>query len=154
MKCKIVKLESLSGALASIYSVIIDGENQTLFENFNLTKMKMNKSKPGTYKSDLLENMIHEISPAEQKSTDRKMMLAARIYNTMKAKGIKNGQLAAILRRKPSEITKWLSGTHNFTIETLWEIGDVLGIKLINIEEQEEKQQQFELRATGKTATV
>jgi len=34
MKCKIVKLESLSGEMASIYSVVLNDEKHTLFENF------------------------------------------------------------------------------------------------------------------------
>jgi len=93
----------------------------------------MNNSKSKAYKSKLIESLIHEIGSEEQKSTDRKMMLAAKIYDAMKAKGIKNGHLAAMLRKKPSEITKWLSGTHNFTVETLWNIGDALGIEIINL---------------------
>jgi ribosome-binding protein aMBF1 (putative translation factor) len=95
--------------------------------------MIMNKSNPKPYRSELIENLIHEIGPEEQESTDRKMLLAARIHDAMKAKGMKKGQLAEVLGKRPSEITKWLSGTHNFTIETLWEIGDVLGTELINL---------------------
>lgn len=94
-----------------------------------------NKSKTETYSSELIENLIKEISREEQKKTDRKMMLAARIDDAMKAIGLKKGQLARALKKQPSEITKWLSGTHNFTTETLWDIGDILGIELINLAE-------------------
>jgi len=94
-----------------------------------------NKSKTETYSSELIENLINEINPEEQKKTDRKMMLAARIDDAMKAIGLKKGQLARALNKQPSEITKWLSGTHNFTTETLWDIGDILGIELINLAE-------------------
>lgn len=34
MKCKLVKIPNLSGNAASLYSVILDGETQTLFEKF------------------------------------------------------------------------------------------------------------------------
>lgn len=93
----------------------------------------MNKNKPEAYKSELIESLISEISPEEQRATDRKMMLAARIFDAMKAKGMKKGQLALLLNKRPSEVTKWLSGTHNFTAETLWEISDALGVELINL---------------------
>ena len=96
----------------------------------------MNKKTPEIYSSTLIDNLLNEISPEELKRTERKMMLAARIDDALKAKGIKKGDLAKALNKKPSVISKWLSGTHNFTSETLWEIGDVLGINLINIKEQ------------------
>ncbi|MFP4022999.1 MAG: transcriptional regulator [Thiohalospira sp.] len=96
----------------------------------------MNKKIPEIYTSPLIEDLLNEISPEELKRTERKMMLAARIDEVLKARGMKKGDLAKALDKNPSEISKWLSGTHNFTAETLWEIGDVLGINLINIEEQ------------------
>ncbi|HAF27918.1 MAG TPA: hypothetical protein DCG75_02620 [Bacteroidales bacterium] len=63
------------------------------------------------------------------------MMLAARIQDALKAKNMKKGELATALNKQPSEISKWLSGTHNFTAETLWDIGDVLEIDLISLED-------------------
>jgi hypothetical protein len=42
------------------------------------------------------------------------MLLAAQIEDAMLAKGIGKKQFADILGKKPSVITKWLSGTHNF----------------------------------------
>ena len=96
----------------------------------------MNKKTPEIYSSSLIDNLLNEINPEELKRTERKMMLAARIDDALKAKGMKKGDLAKALNKQPSEISKWLSGTHNFTAETLWEIGDVLEINLINIKEQ------------------
>ena len=39
MKCKLVRLESLSGGKASIYSILIDKDNETLFEQFVMEHM-------------------------------------------------------------------------------------------------------------------
>ena len=47
--------------------------------------------------------------------------------------------------KKPSEVTRWLSGTHNFTTETLWQMERVLRIQLLTSfppEEHIEKEQQ------------
>jgi ribosome-binding protein aMBF1 (putative translation factor) len=76
----------------------------------------------------LLDNLLAEITPEQQARTDCKMRIACIIDNTMKAKGLGKKQFADKVGRKPSEITKWLSGTHSFTIETIADIERVLGI--------------------------
>ncbi len=68
------------------------------------------------------------------------MLLAARIADAMKKKGISKTGLSKALGVQPSVVTKWLSGTHNFTIETLWKIGDVLDTELIKLEDEKENQ--------------
>jgi ribosome-binding protein aMBF1 (putative translation factor) len=99
--------------------------------------MKNRTKKENNSNFGSIEDLVNEISPEEQRLTDRKMLLAVQIDEAMKSKGIKKGQLAKMLGKQPSEITKWLSGTHNFTIETLWEIGDALNIELINIQKDQ-----------------
>jgi ribosome-binding protein aMBF1 (putative translation factor) len=79
----------------------------------------------------LLDNLLAEITPEEQARTDRKMHIASIIADALTAKGMAKQQFAQKVGRKPSEITKWLSGTHNFTLDTLTDIEQVLNIKLI-----------------------
>lgn len=84
-----------------------------------------------------LDQALDEITPLEQEITDAKMMLAVRIADAMEAKNWKNKDLLkAVGRDNPSVITKWLSGTHNFTTETLVEISRALGLSLLNLEEK------------------
>ena len=40
------------------------------------------------------------------------------------------------MRKEPSEISKWLSGTHNFTTNTLVDIGLALDIEFLQTEKQ------------------
>ncbi len=96
----------------------------------------MKIKKADTYKSKIIYGLLDEISPEEQKMTDRKMLLAARIADRMKKMGLRKKDLAKALGVQPSVITKWLSGTHNFTEETLWKIGDFLEIDLIKLEDK------------------
>lgn len=91
-------------------------------------------TKAKVHNSDLLSEMLNAITPGEQKNIDRKMMLAARIYDAMKAKGWNQKMLAEKMGKQPSEVSKWLSGTHTFTSDTLWAIGDMLGIDLLPVE--------------------
>lgn len=59
-----------------------------------------------------------------------KMRTAARIADAMEAAGLSKSQFARKMGKSPSEITKWLSGTHNFTIDSLQEISAVLGVEI------------------------
>lgn len=83
-----------------------------------------------------LDHILDQITPLEQEITDAKMMLAVRIADAMEAKNWKNKDLLkAVGRDNPSVISKWLSGTHNFTPENLVEISRALGISLLNLGE-------------------
>ena len=96
--------------------------------------------KTDKYKSSILGDIFAEISPEEQKRTDNRMLLAAKIKDGIKAKRWQNIDLAKKLNKNPSVITKWLSGTHNFTSDTLSDIQYVLGIKLLAVEDKKEPQ--------------
>lgn len=87
------------------------------------------------YSSDLIDHLLDNIKPEEQEQIDYKMKLAAKIYAALKDKGWKNLDLAKALDLKsPSLVSKWLSGTHNFTIDTLVDIQRVLDIRLLDVE--------------------
>lgn len=83
---------------------------------------------------DLLSELLGNITPEEQAKTDKKMILATKIANAIKVKGMKKSEFADEMGKVPSEISKWLSGTHNFTIDTLMDIEQVLSIQLIDTE--------------------
>jgi ribosome-binding protein aMBF1 (putative translation factor) len=83
------------------------------------------------YSSNLIDDLLSKIKPEEQEQIDYKMKLAAKIYAGLKAKGWKSLDLAKALDLKsPSLVSKWLSGTHNFTVDTLVDIQRVLNIQL------------------------
>lgn len=83
-------------------------------------------------KKNLLDELLEGITPEEQEKKDKKMILSTKIANAIKAKGLKKSEFAEILGKQPSEISKWLSGTHNFTIDTLMDIERVLSIQLLD----------------------
>jgi transcriptional regulator with XRE-family HTH domain len=94
-------------------------------------------NKPREYTDSIIDEILSEISPDEFLMTEKKMLLAARIDDAIKARGWQKQDLAKALNKRPSEISKWLSGTHNFTTETLWEIEKILGTDFINLQEQD-----------------
>jgi transcriptional regulator with XRE-family HTH domain len=82
------------------------------------------------YSSPLIDGLLDNITPAELQKTKVKMVLAARIDDILQQKGWTKKQFALKLSKSPSEITKWLSGTHNFTIDTLSDICHVLDMDI------------------------
>ncbi len=85
-------------------------------------------SSPILQKLELTKNSI------ETNRTNTSMRLSAIINKGIRAKGWTNSVFAQKIGKKPSVITKWLSGTHNFTSDTLTDIQDILGIKLLAFE--------------------
>lgn len=62
-----------------------------------------------------------------------KKALAQKIKATLKEQGIRKGEFAIMMDVSPSTITKWLSGDHNFTIRTIFQIELRLKITLIKV---------------------
>ena len=59
--------------------------------------------------------------------------IASRIDAVMKEKGISKKELAALTHRRPSDVTRWLSGGHNFTCKTIALIEQALESPIIMI---------------------
>ena len=88
----------------------------------------MNKKTARKYTSPVINQLLDEITPVEKLQTNTKMTLAARLDDLITARGWGKSEFAEKVNKNPSEITKWLSGTQNFTIDTLAEIGVVLNM--------------------------
>jgi ribosome-binding protein aMBF1 (putative translation factor) len=68
-------------------------------------KTPMSK-KARNYTSDILDGLLSEITPEEQRRTDKRMLLALKIEKAMKAKNWKKGDLAREMNKKPLVITQ------------------------------------------------
>ena len=65
------------------------------------------------------KQMVAEV-PADVKiEVDLSFAIADRIDALIKKKGLTKKEFADSIGKRPSEVTKWLSGQHNFTIRTL-----------------------------------
>jgi len=93
--------------------------------------MKTNKARK--HSSPLLKEILDRIPPVDKEKIGNKMIVAARIHEYMKEAGMNNIELARQLSKNPSVITTWLSGTHNFTIDTLTEIACALNVTLVDL---------------------
>lgn len=91
-------------------------------------------SKTEMHYSSILDEILGTITPQEAEKARKRMLLAARIDDGIKAKGWKKIDLAKVLNKQPSEISKWLSGTHNFNSDTLFDIEEILNIGLVTLD--------------------
>ena len=78
----------------------------------------------------VLGRIIANMDEKSLARTRNKMMVAARIADALRAKGITQKQMAIQMGKTESEISEWLSGDRNFTIDTLTDIEEFLGIQM------------------------
>jgi len=63
-----------------------------------------------------------------------------RIHEILEMQGKEQKDLAKLLGKSESEISKWITGAHNFTIKTVAKIESVLGESIIQTAKRQEKQ--------------
>ena len=79
-----------------------------------------------------LSRIIANMNADELARTRNRMLIAAKIADSMQAQGLKQKDFAKMMGKSESEISDWLSGDRNFTIDTLFDIGRALGIEFLN----------------------
>lgn len=80
-----------------------------------------------------LRELLSDISPEERAEARLSFQISNRLDFLMKAKGLSKKQLADAIGKRPSEITRWLSGEHNFTISTLSRLSSFFGQPIITV---------------------
>lgn len=68
---------------------------------------------------DVFQKMLESVPSEIKLEVDLCFNISDRIEELMREKGLTKKQFADALGKRPSEVTKWLSGQHNFTISTL-----------------------------------
>lgn len=89
--------------------------------------MNTTKRKP----SAALSKILSSISEEDKRHTRDRMLVAVKIADALEAKKLSQKRFAELMGKSESEISEWLSGNRNFTIDTLSDIGDCLGISLL-----------------------
>lgn len=80
-----------------------------------------------------LQEIFNE-NPVEKREEARlSFAISNRLAALMQERGLNKKQLAEALGKRPNEITRWLSGEHNFTISTLAMLSTFFGKSIINV---------------------
>jgi transcriptional regulator with XRE-family HTH domain len=83
---------------------------------------------------ELLKKALNQVQPETRAYVSLSMEIAARIDGLLQQKGWTGADLARAFDKSPSEISRWLSGTHNFTLETVAKLEAVLGEPVLRVE--------------------
>ena len=84
-------------------------------------------------RSNVLEKRRKRVNPEIRQSVALSFRIVDRIHEILEEKGLKQKDLAQRLGKSEAEISKWMRGTHNFTIDTLVSIEDALDAPIIQI---------------------
>ncbi len=79
----------------------------------------------------LLRECLAAIPADVKREFEISYLLAARLDAALKKKGITQKQFARMLGKRESEVSRWLTGRHNFTLRTIALIETTLGVKLV-----------------------
>ena len=75
---------------------------------------------------------IRQNTPVEvNKQVDLCYAIANRVFQLMEEKGMKQRDLARAMGKTETEVSRWLSGTHNLTVATIAKMAAVLGDDII-----------------------
>ena len=96
------------------------------------------------HKFNIIEARRMHVNPLVRQNVDLSFQIVNRIHEILVAKGLKQKDLASLLGKKEAEISKWMRGTHNFTIDTLVSIENALGAPILQVVHQEDSSPAFE----------
>lgn len=78
-------------------------------------------------------SMVASVPAEIKEEIDLSFKISNRIVELMNDRHLSRKQFADALGRRPCEVTKWLSGQHNFTISTLAMLSSFFGESIISV---------------------
>ena len=73
------------------------------------------------------------MSPEMKMQMEMSVAIANRIYDILEAKGMSQKDFARLMGKTETEVSRWLSGTHNLTMASICKISVALGEDVISI---------------------
>lgn len=77
--------------------------------------------------------MVGQVPPTIKEEINLSFAISNKIDALMRERGLSKKQFADQIGKRPSEITRWLSGQHNFTVSTLAMLSEFFGKSIISV---------------------
>lgn len=87
-------------------------------------------------KNPLFEQCLAGVAPETREEVRLNIDIANRIYDLLKTKKMTQREFAALMGKRESEISRWLTGSHGFTTTTLAKIAAVLGEPVVEVKKE------------------
>jgi transcriptional regulator with XRE-family HTH domain len=71
---------------------------------------------------NVFDRLLNSIPKNEERESNISFRIAQRIDFLMRQKHLSKSDLARGLNKEPAQISRWMSGNHNFTIKTMAEL--------------------------------
>lgn len=81
----------------------------------------------------IMDEIRRTISPEMKKQMELSVAIANRIYDILEKNGLSQKDFARMIGKSETEVSRWLSGTHNLTLATLCKISVTLGESIIEV---------------------
>lgn len=81
--------------------------------------------------STLFRECIEQVPDDIKLFVDLSFNVADRIDAALKEQGMTQKQLARVMGKTENEVSRWVGGTHNFTLKTIAKISAVLHVDLL-----------------------
>ena len=72
-----------------------------------------------------------------QRVFQRMLTIANRIYEILEARGMSQKDFAKLMGKTETEVSRWLSGTHNLTMATICKISAALDAEVVKVADYE-----------------
>ena len=84
-------------------------------------------------RSKIIEERRRQVSPEVRERVSLSFQIVDRIHEILVERNMRQKDLALMLGKSEAEISKWMRGTHNFTIDTIVSIEEALNAPVLQV---------------------
>ena len=81
----------------------------------------------------IMDEIRRTMSPEMKKQMELSVAIANCVYEILEERGMSQKDFARILGKTETEVSRWLSGTHNLTVATIAKMSAALGVDIIKV---------------------
>lgn len=81
----------------------------------------------------IMDEIRATITPEMKLRMEMSVSIANRIYDLLEEKHLSQKDFARLMGKTETEVSRWLSGTHNLTMSTLCKISVALGEDIVEV---------------------
>ena len=87
----------------------------------------------------IMDEIRSTITPEMKLQMELSVAIDNRIYDILEAKGMSQKDFARLMGKTETEVSRWLSGTHNLTMATICKISVALNADVVKVAAYDEE---------------